>query len=175
MHLRTYPLLLALSPDPRVHDAVMAISPSQVRFPSPSLASTQVPTPIQQVTGPGPPSSKPCRDLDARSARRTQEPVRPSLGQPTTADRSQRHFFFYTDVHFNELIPSLPWMEIHSVRPARLAVPYQRQEGNLHRCARIDGASVHYRDGNTVNPPPELGLDTHPTYGYLLLKGYDIS
>ncbi|OHE90284.1 hypothetical protein CORC01_14420 [Colletotrichum orchidophilum] len=28
MHLRTYPLLLALSPDPRVHDAVMTISPS---------------------------------------------------------------------------------------------------------------------------------------------------
>ncbi|KAI3553531.1 hypothetical protein CABS03_14891 [Colletotrichum abscissum] len=28
MHLRTYPLLLVLSPDPRVQDAAMAISPS---------------------------------------------------------------------------------------------------------------------------------------------------
>ncbi|KXH49944.1 hypothetical protein CSIM01_10527 [Colletotrichum simmondsii] len=37
---------------------------------------------------------------------------------------------FFTDAHFKELKPSLSWMEIHGVRPARLAVPYQRQKGN---------------------------------------------
>ncbi|KAK1482536.1 hypothetical protein CCUS01_04149 [Colletotrichum cuscutae] len=72
-----------------------------------------------------------CRDLDARSARRAQEPVRQSLGQPTTAyNRQSTEAHSFTDAHFKELIPSLSWMEIHGVRPARLEVPYQRQKGN---------------------------------------------
>ncbi|KAK1453892.1 hypothetical protein CMEL01_05551 [Colletotrichum melonis] len=60
-----------------------------------------------------------------------QEPVRQSLGQPTTAyNRQITEAHSFTDTHFKELIPSLSWMEIHGVRPARLEVPYQRQKGN---------------------------------------------
>lgn len=130
MHLRTYPLLLVLSPDPRVQDAAMAISPSfalhrplsrAVSSNTDYTSNTFRATFIQAMPRPrcslSPQGSGAC-------------PTKPGLAHYCVQQTDHRGTFF-TDAHFKELIPSLSWMEIHGVRPARLAVPYQRQKGNL--------------------------------------------
>lgn len=164
MHLRTYPLLLVLSPDPRVQDAAIAISPSfalhrplsrAVTCNTEYTSTTFRASFIQAMPRPrcslSPQGSGAC-------------PTKPGPAHYCVQQTDHRGTFFYRCVfqgaNTKLVMDGNPWRS-----PCSSDGPIPEAKGKPPRRARIDGVSVrvYYKGANTVNPPPGMGLDTHPT------------